>query len=195
MEHLLTDTAKELLQKARDGTLRLNKMINELKEGDEHITLDNLRIKYVYPVRPFSKGMYRKIDVEDKTGVIKLLLFDEQIDRFKNIKDDDIITLRNVGYKNGTIRLSDFSTVEVVLSTSIMPMFMPEQDGHVNVHGTLNLDDSGAYLEYKGKRVKINGGLENIDDGNKIALTKVLYKNGEFHIDKSTRVFVKKTNQ
>ncbi len=105
------------------------KQLDSIKDSDKEINL-RVRVKDVFPIRTYKKpngeeSQFIKFTVSDSSGEKPLLVFDEKVKDFKDIKVNDIITVSKVNARRNKmtpelIELvpSKFSLVSVVVPSS-----------------------------------------------------------------------------
>lgn len=75
--------------------------ISDINEGMQHVDISG-RIMRIFDVNNFQRktgteGRVQNIVIADKTGSIKIVFWDDQIDKLKQFKRGDVVTVRN-GY-------------------------------------------------------------------------------------------------
>ncbi|KYC45198.1 MAG: Replication factor A [Candidatus Methanofastidiosum methylothiophilum] len=75
--------------------------ISDINEGMQHVDISG-RIMRIFDINTFqrktgSEGRVQNIVIADKTGSIRIVFWDDQIDKLKQFKRGDVVTVRN-GY-------------------------------------------------------------------------------------------------
>ncbi len=105
------------------------KQLSSIVDSDKEINL-RVRVKDVYPVKTYKKptgeeSQFMKLIVSDSSGEKSLLVFDEKVKEFKEIKVNDIITISKVNARKNKLTPelielvpSKYSLVSVVVPSN-----------------------------------------------------------------------------
>jgi len=79
--------------------------ISDINEGMQHVDISG-RVMRIFDVNTFQRktgteGRVQNIVIADKTGSIRIVFWDDQIDKLKQFKRGDVVTVRNGYLKKG----------------------------------------------------------------------------------------------
>ena len=190
LEGLVSEETLELVERAAKGELPKPSKIAELREGQMNVFL-KAKVATVYIRKSYDNGSYRRIELEDETGKIKLVLFNEQAEHAKRVLAGDVLAITNAYVEGGELHLSPLSKISVESSAKVLSPAELSSEGRVNVQGTVVEEAKNLYLEEGGVAVRLEGKPLHTLKGKKVVLSYALFKDASLTIDGKTRIFIK----
>ncbi|MBN2015188.1 MAG: hypothetical protein JW778_08410 [Candidatus Altiarchaeota archaeon] len=144
--------------------------------GDITSDMSNLstigRVLEVYKPRAYSKGMMSSIIIGDKSGSIRVVLWDEKSNIANELKKGDAIRIRNAYSRPNLnnepeIYVGKYGDVNINPDLKVPPL----KDIEKKLIKEKNIID----LENKDRYVRINGSIVEIDEGRRLVYTTCPY--------------------
>ncbi len=209
---LVTDDALKVVEEALEG--KFKRKLAEVKDGDKHITVEDVKVVEIFPTKAYKKGHYRRAAVE-QDGKRKLVVaFNKNIGELARLKRGDTINIRNVDAAGGSLIVNPFTVIEVVKEEPIRTIkeLLEGWKGEtelVNVKGVVRDKNDLLFLVGDKKGIALYSGYgkrairikttphpllkKDLLPVNKtVALLDALFDGSALYIISRTRVFVAK---
>lgn len=130
------------------------------------------RVLEVYKPRAYSKGMMSSLIIGDKSGTIRVVLWDEKSDIANELKKGDAIRLRNAYSRPNLdnepeIHVGKYGEVSINPELKLPPL--------KEIEKKLIIEKNILDLENKDRYVKIKCGIVDIDEGRRLVYTTCPY--------------------
>ncbi|RME14224.1 MAG: hypothetical protein D6797_09310 [Bdellovibrio sp.] len=165
--------------------------LSSLKENDEGICLD-VEVKKVKNRMGFRDGEFRKYIISDGKESLELIAFNKQMEKLSNIRVGDRLRIWNCSYREGVVRLSSLSRVEIVERAKLVRVEDVVEGKLINVIGKLKHANGREFLNGGDREIAIEG-RTGAEDGSVVALFGVQLMDGKIRIDDGTQVFAKRS--
>lgn len=214
-EGLINKNAAIRLIAKEEGILKDEDKSTTIKEIEKNSKSVNIRAKIakIWPIASYSSGKKSRVyELEDESGKIPLILWNEDIARFSGLRNNDLIRLKSAYESGGELHLGYNGQVNLVKRAeldsiqSIEERSKNEDSFIVNIRGILDgtcIDSDGeitfSILNNQHKiQCLLCEGIERremIDDSIEVIIEKGRWNGKGIVIDSQTRVLCKKKPQ
>lgn len=187
--------------------------LSEISEGANRSVI-SARISSILPIQQFESGKkMRKILLSDSSGERELKLWNADVDALNNVHLGDLVELSGIYCKNNELSLGYSGSMKVTESASFtnLDSILSLEGSKVNVRGFVESADGRREFEKNGEKKKISSFTlsdgknkaraviweisergASLSIGSEVKIENALSRNGELHIDSSSRILVKK---
>jgi len=178
----------------------------EKNKGSKNINTCGKVVEFLNEITYPSGKKSRSIFVEDDSGKIELVFWENNFEQLKKIRINDEINIIGVYERSGRLSLGYRGTITFSKKNKFVDLNSLKDDERVNIFGRvvelkknngkidelfisgLKSDKSKIIIEFGGQDIR----FENISDGDKVMLENVLVSSGKLLVGEKSRVFIRK---
>lgn len=181
--------------------------LGEIPKGEKRVRF-RARVKKVWPVADYASGKRsRVVEVEDGTGSMPLVLWNQDVELADALRSKDELEVRGAYERNGELHLGYSGSLKVTSKAEFSPLDGLEDGQSVHLRGFVaKVEGQDSFVKGTGtvqgfsfilsdggieRRCVILGGLERagkLEEGDEVIIENGTVRNGNVEIDADARM-------